>query len=84
MSRRVLTYYTKADCPLCAKSRPAVERLSRRYDLPLREVDIASDPRLFDRHGTRIPVLELDGHELGWGLLSERALERALRARLAG
>jgi glutaredoxin len=82
VSPRVLTYYTKAECPLCEKSRPVVERLSRRFGLGVRDVDVASDPALLERHGTRIPVLELDGDELGWGLLSERALERELRNRL--
>lgn len=61
-----------------------VERLAERWKLELRRVDIAADAALTERHGERIPVLELDGEELGWGRLSERALERRLAVRLRG
>lgn len=74
----ILTLYSKPDCCLCDQGLPIVERLADRYRLTVEKVDITSDPRLYELHGERIPVVELDGEELGWGRLSERALERKL------
>lgn len=77
---RILTLYSKADCPLCEEAYPLVSRLARRHGLVVETVDIATDPDLLERHRLRIPVLELDGVELGWGRLSERALARRLES----
>ena len=73
-----LKLYSKPDCCLCDQGLPLVERLARRHGLQMEKVDISADPRLQELHGERIPVVELDGVELGWGRLSERALERKL------
>ena len=75
-----LVYFSKDDCPLCDKGLAVVERLAARYGLRIKKVDIASDPALFARYRERVPVLELDEAELGWGLLSERAIERKLES----
>ncbi len=79
---RVLLFYTKPGCGLCVEAFPKVERVAARYGFSVRRIDIESDPDLFARHRYRIPVVEWDGSELGWGRISERALERDLRARL--
>jgi len=76
--KQTLRFYSRPDCPLCDKGLPAVRRLARRHGLELEKVNIASDPGLEARHGRRIPVVEVAGRTLGWGLLSERALEREL------
>jgi len=77
-SARTLLFYTKHDCPLCDKGWPVAEALAARFELELRRVDIASDPALVRRYGEKIPVLVLGEDELGWGLLSQRALEKKL------
>ena len=41
-------------------------------------MDIRSDPVLEAKYGERIPVLMRGEEELGWGLLSERAIERKI------
>lgn len=79
-----LTFYTKPGCSLCDQGYPLVEALAERFGLTLRRVDILTDPALVERHGQRIPVVELDGEELGWGRLSARALERKLKLRAVG
>jgi len=73
-----LAYYSKPDCPLCDKAWPIAVAIARRHAMELVRVDIESDPELLASHHDRIPVLELDGETLGWGLLSERAIERKL------
>ena len=79
---RTLRYYSKPDCPLCEKSRPVVEKLARAFGLTLEEIDILSDAALEARYGERIPALVLGDRELGWGRLSQRALERKLAEHL--
>ncbi len=73
-----LVYFSKDDCPLCDKGLAVAQRLATRHGLRIEKVDIESDPTLMEKYAERVPVLELDGEELGWGLLSERAIERRL------
>ena len=73
-----LVFFSKEDCPLCDKGLVVVRRLARRYDLRIEKVDIQSDPALQAKYGERIPVLMWGEAELGWGLLSERAIERKI------
>jgi glutaredoxin len=77
-----LVYYSKPDCPLCDKSWSLAAALAARHRLDLQKVDILSDPALERRYGQRIPVLVLGDQELGWGRLSERALDRRLQRAL--
>ena len=73
-----MLFYTKADCPLCDKGWPVAAALAQRFGLELRRVDILADPVLRRRYGEKIPVLTLGDIELGWGLLSKRAIETKL------
>jgi hypothetical protein len=79
-----LLFHSSPDCPLCDKSWPVAQRLARRFGLALEKIDIRSEVSLVKRYGERIPVLTLDGEELGWGRLSQRALDRKLRERRSG
>ena len=60
------------------------ERLAQQFSLELVRVDIESDPDLQRRYGEKIPVLVLGDEELGWGRLSQRAIEKKLRERGSG
>jgi len=73
-----LIFLGKADCPLCDKGFPAAKRLASQHGLALRKVDIETSSPLRQEFGERIPVLCFRGRVLGWGLLSERALEREI------
>lgn len=75
-----LVFFSKDDCPLCDKGLAVAQRLAARHGLRIEKVDIESDPTLMEKYAERVPVLELDGAELGWGLLSERAIERKLES----
>lgn len=59
--------------------------LARDHGFSLRRVHIESGKPLLEAYGERVPVLQLDGKELGWGRLSARALEReASRVKQSG
>lgn len=59
-------------------------RLARRFGLAVEKRNILDDEALVALHGTRVPVVEMDGRELGWGRVSEKALERELLRRVGG
>jgi hypothetical protein len=72
------TVYTRAGCHLCEQALADLERLRRRYPHELQLVDISADPELVRTYGERIPVLSIDGRELGAPLPAD-VLERELR-----
>jgi glutaredoxin len=59
-----ITLYGKPGCHLCEEARAVVEQARIEQPFKLVEVDVSLDPRLHALYGERIPVLELDGHEL--------------------
>lgn len=74
-----LTLYTREGCHLCEDALALIERM--RPGLPaftLRVCDISLDERLHDAYFDRIPVLALDGVELGECVIYEEDLTEAL------
>jgi hypothetical protein len=63
MTRVVL--YGKAGCHLCEEAREVVEGVRREVPFELEEVDVSLDPVLHRRYGERIPVVAVEGEELG-------------------
>lgn len=70
--------YGKEGCTLCVKAREILERLSQERPFDLKEVDITSDPALYDLYEYWIPVVLVDGREAMRGIPNELALRRAL------
>ncbi len=58
-----VTLYGKAGCCLCDEARAHLEELAADVELDLQEIDIRSDPELFERYRYRIPVIVVDGVE---------------------
>lgn len=56
---RELILYTTLGCSLCEKAKLEIWPVLEQSQLRLREVDIAEDPQLLERFGTRIPVVGL-------------------------
>jgi glutaredoxin len=67
-----VTLYGKPGCCLCDEARAEVEAARAERDFELTEVDVSSDPRLWNTFGERIPVLEIDG-EAAFELHVDRA-----------
>lgn len=74
-----LHFYSKPGCCLCDAALEPVTGVASEAGLQVVKVNIEDDPGLLERHGQRIPVLELDGEVIAWGRISERALRLALR-----
>lgn len=74
-----VTFYSKKNCPLCEQGLVILQRLSREMAFDIEEIDIYSDDHLLEEYGLKIPVVEVDGRELGYGQLSEEKLRQPLR-----
>lgn len=76
----MLTLYTGPGCHLCEQAEAIVAPLAAARGLALVKTDISSDPVLYERYRTTIPVLEVAGEEKGWPFTAgqvARLLERA-------
>jgi hypothetical protein len=80
---RELILYTTLGCTLCEKAKVEIWPQLERFALRLREVDIADDPQLLERFGSRIPLVGLGdpGDVCGWPF-SGAQLAQWLGARL--
>lgn len=58
---REIVLYTKSGCCLCDDAKEALRVARAQVQFALREVDIESDPALYEAHRNDIPVIEIDG-----------------------
>jgi glutaredoxin len=58
---RDVVLYTKTGCCLCNDAKEALQLARAHVEFALREIDIESDPALYDAHKHDIPVIEIDG-----------------------
>lgn len=78
MPRVVL--YTRPGCHLCDVARGVVESVTAELGVDSAEVDIRTSRELLLEHGTRVPVVEVDGREHAHFRVDADALRRALGA----
>lgn len=71
-------FYTRANCSLCEKVYPILERLAGEGLVHFERVDIAASPALTGRYGWRIPVIEFPDGTVLEGRISEFRLRRLL------
>ena len=74
-----VTLYTRAGCGLCEHAKDAIARARREVAFAYREVDIDSEPRLYEAHRYDIPVVEVDGHRAFKHRVAAEALVERLR-----
>lgn len=69
-----VTFYTKAGCHLCEEVRDMLDDIAALIPYELTEIDIRSNPALFEHYRYRIPVLIIDSDTLLEGRISFRDL----------
>jgi hypothetical protein len=75
----VRLYTIGRPCPLCEEALALLEDVSRRVDFDLEVVNVDGDLRLTVLYALKVPVVEVDGREIGHGRLDRATLESALR-----
>ena len=74
------TLYTRKDCCLCDEMKAAVAAAAKKIPLALEEIDVDSSPELAARYGSEVPVLFINGRKAFKYRVTEKELERRLRA----
>lgn len=73
-----VTVLTRQSCPPCHTAQEAVERICTELAHSWTAVDVDTDPRLRATYGDRVPVILVDGVELGSWTVDEALLRAAL------
>jgi glutaredoxin len=71
--------YSKPDCPLCDEAKQVLEEVRAHLDFELIEVNIESDPVLYESYRYDIPVVFVDGQKAFKHRLDRSAVEDRLR-----
>lgn len=78
MAARTVELLAREGCHLCDDARRLVERVAAETGTGWTEVDVDTDPRLQAEFGDLVPVVRVDGKELGYWRIDEAKLRRAL------
>jgi glutaredoxin len=65
-------------CHLCDDARRLVERVTAAAGVRWTETDVDTDPALRAEFGDLVPVVRVDGKEIGYWRIDEARLRRAL------
>ena len=76
-----VTFYTKAGCHLCEEARDMLEDVAAITDYELTEIDLRSDPRIFEQYRYRIPVIIVNDEDIVEGRIAFRDLAKAFHLR---
>ncbi|ADI28011.1 glutaredoxin 2 [Geobacillus sp. C56-T3] len=71
--------YTKTNCPLCDKAKAVLAELQADDPFTMEEIDIYQDDALLEKYQLMIPVVELDGEEIGYGMIEKETIRKRLR-----
>jgi hypothetical protein len=76
-----ITLYTKTDCELCRAAKATLLALQSELGFELDEIDITTEPTLYDAFHVEIPVGYLDGRKLFKYRVDPALMRRQLRRR---
>lgn len=74
---------TRTGCSLCSDAEAIVEQVARSRSVDVTVTDIDSDQALLDRYEWDVPVVLVDGRQVGFHRIDPGRLARAIDARAA-
>lgn len=77
MSRVLL--YGRTGCHLCEEARAVVVAVTGELGADFEEIDVDADPDLVRRYGDEVPVVCVDGRQIGFWRIDPARLRAALR-----
>jgi glutaredoxin len=72
-----VVFYTKAGCHLCDDARDLLEDLAADIPFELTEIDIRTDPDIFETYRYRIPVIIINGQATVEGRIDQEDIWKA-------
>jgi len=76
-----VTFYTKAGCHLCEEARDMLDDIAALTTYELTEIDIRSDPAIFEKYRYRIPVIVINNETIIEGRIEFRELAKTFHLR---
>jgi glutaredoxin len=76
-----VTFYTKAGCHLCEEAREMLDDIAAQTPFELTEIDIRSNPDIFEEYRYRIPVIVIDTTTVIEGRIAYNDLARAFQVK---
>lgn len=74
--------YMRKKCGLCDDAVVTLDFLSRKLPIEIKQIDIEKDDELHEKYQLVIPVVEVEGKEIAYGIVSSVDLEQKIRAYL--
>lgn len=74
-----IKFYTKENCPLCDKGMLVLMKINKDMPFTIESIDIYKDEVLLEKYQIMIPVVEVDGVEVDYGILSEEKIRTYFR-----
>lgn len=78
-----VTLYSKENCSLCDKGKKLLEELQDEIQFSIEEVDIYKDDMLLEKYQIMIPVAEVDGDMLGYGIFNKVDIRNRLLEKIS-
>lgn len=78
-----ITVVTRAECGLCEAAETVVAQVAAARPVTVTTVDVDADPELKAKYDWDVPVVLVDGRQVGFHRIDRARLERAVDARLA-
>jgi glutaredoxin len=75
---KVVTFYTKENCPLCEKGLKTLEKVQLETPLEIEVIDIYKDEELLEKYQIKIPVITVGEEEIDCGIISYDTLRKRL------
>nr|WP_285846613.1 glutaredoxin family protein [Priestia koreensis] len=77
-SRVEIVVYTKETCSLCDKAIDLLEELKKEYPFTYTLIDIYEDDALLEKYQIMIPVVEINGEEVDFGIIDAKKIRKRL------
>lgn len=77
-----ITIFTREGCCLCEDVKARVERVAQDIPIRLEMIDITTDPAIYEKYKSVIPVVHIDGEEVFVSKMAELWLRRELAKRM--
>ncbi|GMB09073.1 glutaredoxin-like protein DUF836 [Thermolongibacillus altinsuensis] len=75
--------YSKQNCCLCDQAKKALIELQKEMPFQLEEIDIYEDDRLLEKYQLMIPVVEIDGEVIEYGIIHKDAIRKRLQRQMS-
>ncbi|NUK29711.1 glutaredoxin family protein [Parageobacillus sp. VR-IP] len=73
-----INLYSKTNCPLCDKAKQVLQELQNEFPFQINEIDIYQDDMLLEKYQLMIPVVEIDGEEVDFGMVQKDVIRKRL------